>query len=102
MLKSFDGIYHYLVRIRGVLPIPENIQLGEQLFPEKSACASKKSVYYFQNNVSYVKQKRWKESEFMKEQGELKVSKASREEVEKLLNQGVYLEIDYLTFSAKY
>jgi hypothetical protein len=35
----------------------------------------------------------------MREQGELKVSKASREEVEKLLNQGVYLEIDYLTFS---
>jgi hypothetical protein len=39
-----------------VLPIPENIQLGEKLFPEKSACASQKSEYYFQNNVSYVKQ----------------------------------------------
>jgi hypothetical protein len=38
----------------------------------------------------------------MREHGELKVSKASREEVEKLLNQGVYLEIDYLNFSAKY
>jgi len=49
-----------------------------------------------------VKQNLWNESEFMREQGELKVSKASREEVEKLLNQGVYLEIDYLTFSAKY
>ena len=59
-------------------------------------------MYYFQNNVSYVKQKHWNESEFMREQGELKVSKASREEAEKLLNQGVYLEIDYLTFSAKY
>jgi len=56
-------------------------------------------VYYLQNNVSYVKQNLWNESEFMREQGELKVSKASREEVEKLLNQGVYLEIDYLTFS---
>jgi len=83
-------------------PNPEKIQLGEKLFPEKSACASQKSVYYFQNNVSYVKQKHWNESEFMREQGELTVSKASREEVEKLLNQGVYLEIDYLTFSAKY
>ena len=85
-----------------MLPIPENIQLGEKLFPEKSACASQKSEYYFQINVSYVKQNLWNESEFMREQGELKVSKASREEVEKLLNQGVYLEIDYLTFSAKY
>ena len=59
-------------------------------------------MYYFYNNVSYVKQNLWNESEFMREQGELKVSKASREEVEKLLNQGVSLEIDYLTFSAKY
>jgi hypothetical protein len=39
-----------------VLPIPENIQLGEKLFPENSACASQKFEYYFQNNVSYVKQ----------------------------------------------
>ena len=85
-----------------MLPIPENIQLGEKLFPEKSACASQKSEYYFQNNVSYVKQIHWNESEFMREQGELTVSKASREDVEKWLNQGVYLEIDYLTFSAKY
>jgi hypothetical protein len=38
----------------------------------------------------------------MREQGELTVSKANREDVEKWLNQGVYLEIDYLTFSAKY
>jgi len=56
----------------------------------------------FSKHVSYVKQIHWNESEFMREQGELTVSKASREEVEKLLNQGVYLEIDYLTFSAKY
>jgi len=49
-----------------------------------------------------VKQIHWNETEFMKEQGELTVSKANREEVEKLLNQGVYPEIDYLTFSAKY
>ena len=49
-----------------------------------------------------MKQNLWNESEFMREQAELKVSKASREEVEKLLNQGVYLEIDYLNFSAKY
>ena len=46
-------------------------------------------MYYLQNNVSYVKQKHWNESEFMGEQGELKVSKASREEVEKLLNRGL-------------
>ena len=76
--------------------------IREKLFHEKSACAYQNSVYYLQNNVSYVKQNLWNESEFMREQGELKVSKASREEVEKLLNQGVYLEIDYLTFSAKY
>ena len=60
MIRQFISttpcFYHYLVRIRGVLPIPENIQLGEKLFPEKSACASQKFEYYFQNNVSYVKQ----------------------------------------------
>jgi len=59
-------------------------------------------VYYFLKQCFLCETKHWNESEFMMEQGELKVSKASREEVEKLLNQGVYLEIDYLNFSAKY
>ena len=55
---------------RRLLPLPENIQLGEKLFTEKSTCASQNSVYYLRNNVSYVKQKHRNESEFMREQGE--------------------------------